>query len=152
MRHGASFIVSALAVVCTMLAAGCGTSTVEPAGLIFSVSSSEVIGSSPQILRVVGALTNNTSTVFRSGGCQRPDIAIDSATANGWVPLGAKQEAELVLCVQAFNVTPGNTQQFQSTFVRSDTAWRFPRGVPLRLRALTITGDDGPTAAIVLPR
>lgn len=136
----------------TLLIAGCATSSlpVEPGTLRFRVTDVQLVGGTVQTLRISGAIDNGTEARFESGGCLRPSIEIDSATAAGWAPLGVNQSDDLVQCITAFNVSPGASQTFETSFVRSSTRLLFPLGVSLRLRAMPLRGGDGPTSPVIL--
>ena len=107
---------------------------------------------SPQQLVVNGAIDNVSDEIFRTTGCARPQLEIDSlTTAGAWVPLDARQFDDLMNCVTSFNVAPGQTQTFQATFVRADPAARFPRAVSLRLRAVPLSFGTVPAVRFALP-
>ncbi len=105
-----------------------------------------------ELLELTAALTNTGSTLLRSGGCLRPDLAIDVQTASGWSTLNVVQSAELVQCVQSFTVAPGATQEFTAFFSpQLGAVGAFPRNVPLRARVIPQPGSDGPTLPFTLP-
>lgn len=105
------------------------------------------------VLSLRGELTNTRSTPLVSGGCLRPNLAIDSATATGWAPISTRQSEELIQCVRAFTVDPGTTVPFEATLTPDPAvAGRFPRGVALRLRVIDTTPNDGPVVPLALER
>ncbi len=102
-------------------------------------------------LIVRGQLTNSGTTPIVSGGCLRPNIAVDSLAGDRWVDLQTRQSEELVVCIRAFTVDPGSTVEFDATFSRASLA-AFPVEVPLRLRVLPAGDTPAPTVIIQLTR
>jgi hypothetical protein len=99
-------------------------------------------------------LENRSAASFVSGGCRSPSIVIDSASTSGnsWLTFDAPQETELIQCFVPFNVSPGQSQNFESRFVRSKPDRGYPRNAVLRFRVLTTKpGVDEPTLPVVLP-
>ncbi len=140
------FAAAALAIL------GCSSTTrvTGPADGAFRLIDARLTASEIQYLEVTAALTNTGSTPLRSGGCLRPDVAIDVQSLEGWSTIDVLQTSELVQCVQAFTLAPGASQQFTTAFRRAKVSDLFPRDVPLRLRVLLQSGSDGPTLPITL--
>lgn len=131
-----------------LLVAGCSTAASTVTGPVegaFRLVSARVTPGEIEMLEITAELTNTGTVPLRSGGCLRPDLAIDFAAPGGWTALDVLQTGELVLCIQAFALGPGASQQFTTAFRRKQGFDIFPRGVPLRLRVLPIPTGDGPT-------
>lgn len=140
-----------LPIATTLVLASC-TATTAPPIVYLRIESAATAGAPVQQLLVAAAIDNRGDAVFRSGGCLRPEIVIDSLTSTGtWVPLGTLQSDDLATCAQAFNVAPGQTQSFQTTFTRTDPATKFPRSVALRLRTVPVSLGDAPAVRFALP-
>ncbi len=103
-----------------------------------------------EMLEVTAELTNTGTTLLRSGGCLRPDLAIDVQAGSGWDALDVVQTSELAVCIQAFTLAPGGTQQFTTAFRRVIAADAFPRSVPIRLRVLLQPSGSGPTLPLTI--
>ncbi len=136
-----------------LIASGCstaGTTVTGPSEGTFRLVSAQVTKSDYEMLEVTARLTNTGTTPLRSGGCLRPDVAIDTQTAGGWSPLDVLQTAELVVCIQAYTLAPGTTGEFTTAFRRAKAADVFPREVPLRLRVVLQSGSEGPVLPITI--
>ncbi|MCC7053433.1 MAG: hypothetical protein IT355_09200 [Gemmatimonadaceae bacterium] len=141
----------AIAVSLVLLPAAC-SSSLEPSDVGLRLTSAVTVGTTAQQLQVAAIIENRTDGTFRSAGCLRPELVIDSLTPSGtWVVLDARQLDDLASCAAPFNVAPGTSQPFQTAFVRSDTAARFPRGVSLRLRAVPVSLGNAPAVRFALP-
>jgi hypothetical protein len=137
--------------VVALMSAACKAATAPPV-VLFRLNSASTTTTPVQQLVVSGAIDNRSDAIFRSGGCLRPEIVIDSLTpAGSWVDLGTTQSDDLATCVTAFNVSPGRVQSFQTTFMRSNPPAAFPRGVALRLRTIPISLGDAPAIRFALP-
>lgn len=101
------------------------------------------------VLFVKGEVVNASTEPMEGGGCERPDMAVDSLGVRGWVQLPVRQSAKPILCIRAYTVDPGQTSLFQTWFQRSDGS-PFPRGVQLRLRVLQQGTVTGPTREFTL--
>ena len=102
-------------------------------------------------LFIDGELVNRDRLPFASSGCTRPMLAIDSLGSSGWVPIEAAQNEQLIACIRAFTVDPGQSAPFSTSLRRP--GWSvFPTGVRLRARVLTASDGAGPTAEFILPR
>lgn len=101
------------------------------------------------VLFVKGEIVNASTEPMEGGGCERPDMAVDSLGASGWVELPINQSALLIQCIRAFTVDPGQTSVFETWFQRSNRV-PFPRGVRLRLRVLRQGDAPGPTREFTL--
>ena len=105
-----------------------------------------------EVLYIAATLQNGTTDELRRLCCTRPALALDSATATGWVELSATQTESLALCFSPYYiVSAGTTQTFETGFVRKSSAKVFPRGVALRMRLVGPTPESGPTAPVALP-
>jgi hypothetical protein len=136
-----------------LLIAACGTTPTEAVtdGVRFRLLSVNV--SQPadaDVLSLRGELTNTRRTPLVSGGCLRPTLAIDSATATGWAPVRTKQLEELIACIRAFTVDPGATVGFEATLY-PDGAGLFTRTAALRLRVVDDSPGNGPVVPLTLP-
>ena len=133
--------------------AGCTTSAsvTGPTTGDFRLVSAQVSTSSDiETLEVTAELTNTGLTPLRSGGCLRPDLAIDVQSGGSWAALDVLQTSELILCIQAFTLAAGGTQQFTTAFRRATASDRFPRGVPVRLRVLLQPAGSGPMLPLTI--
>lgn len=133
-----------------MLLGACFSQPTEPAGYAMRVLNLGLAGTPLQAMNVSAVLTNDGATTMRSDGCLRPAMTVDSLATTGGVPLGVNQYVDLALCIQPYNLTPGATDTIETTFVRSGTATQFPKNVQLRLRVLTLDGEAGPDATVIL--
>ena len=135
---------------------GCSSTPVSydgasPDSVRLHVTTVSVTGGANEILSATAMLDNGTAANFQRLGCLRPAMAIDSATATGWVELSAVQSTELALCFSPYYIVAAHsTQIFETSFVRKSPATTFPRGVALRVRIVGPTQDSGPTAPVVL--
>ena len=132
-----------------LLIAACGTTPTEAVtdGVRFRLLNVNV--SQPadaDVLSLRGELTNTRRTPLVSGGCLRPTLAIDSATATGWAPVETRQLEPLIFCIRAFTVDPGATVGFEADLYPAG-AGRFPRTARLRLRVV----EDPPGIGAVVP-
>jgi hypothetical protein len=134
-----------------VMATGCstaGTSVTGPSDGAFRLISAQITKTEYEMLEVTLRLTNTGTTPLRSGGCMRPDVAIDAQTAGVWSPIDILQTAELVVCIQAYTLAPGTTGEFTTAFRRAKAADLFPRDTPLRLRVVLQSGAEGPVLPI----
>lgn len=131
------------------LVAGCATvSTAADAISLRIVEANQSAPADAPYLFLKGEIVNASTKPMRGGGCERPDIAIDSLGTHGWMPMEVNQSAELIICIRAFTVEPGQTAVFQTAF-QSRGGW-FPTGKRLRLRVLRQGDAPGPTREFTL--
>lgn len=120
-------------------------------GVIFRLLSVSVTQPADgDMLVLSGELKNTRIVPLVSGGCTRPNLAIDSATATGWAPIRTRQYEELIQCIRAFTVDPGATVRFEARLTPEGVGL-FPRGPALRLRVIDETPNAGPVVPLVLP-
>ena len=144
------FLTSALLLVVTAACAATARITGPIDGDFRLLSAQLTTSGGVESLEVTAELTNGGSTLLRSGGCLRPDLAIDVQAGGSWTALDVLQTSELVLCIQAFTLAPGGTQEFTTAFRRATATDRFPRGVPIRLRVLLQPSGSGPTLPLTI--
>jgi hypothetical protein len=132
-------------------AVACATSTGQDDVRFRILEARQTAPADAWTLLVRGQLTNNSTEPLVSGGCLRPNIAVDSLAGDRWVDLNTRQSEELVVCIRAFTVDPGSTAEFDATFSRTNFS-EFPAGVPLRLRVMPANDVPGPTVTFQLPR
>lgn len=136
-----------------IITAGCSSTTqvTGPTDGAFRLIRAQVSAPAAiEFLEVTAELTNTGTVPLRSGGCLRPDLAMDVQSFEGWTTIDVLQTSELVQCIQAFTLAPGASQQFTTAFRRGKTTDVFPRDTPLRLRVLLQPSGDGPTLPITL--
>lgn len=141
-----------LVMIATALAMAACKGATAPKVVYLRIETAATTQAAVQELQVTAAIDNRGDGTFRSGGCLRPEIVIDSLNPTGtWVPLGVLQSDDLATCVTVFTVGPGQVQQFRTSFTRADPALKFPRGVPLRLRTVPVSLGDAPAVRFALP-
>lgn len=124
----------------------------SPNSVRMKTTSISVTEAPNEVLYIAATLQNGTAEELRRFGCTRPALALDSATATGWVELSATQTESLALCFSPYYiVSAGTTQTFETAFMRKSPAKAFPRGVALRMRLVGPTPESGPTAPVILP-
>lgn len=133
-----------------VLLGACFSQPTEPSGPSMRLLNLTLSSGAVQSMTMSAVLTNTGPTTMRSDGCMRPAMTVDSLATTGWVPLGVDQLVDLALCVQPYNLTPGATDTIETVFVRKDIATQFPKNVQLRLRVLTLDGEAGPEATVIL--
>ncbi len=143
------FLTSALLVVTAACSATAGV-TGPTTGDFRLVNAQLSTSGGVESFEVTAELTNGGSSLLRSGGCLRPDLAIDVQAGGSWTALDVLQTSDLVLCIQAFTLAPGATQQFTTAFRRATAADLFPRGVPIRLRVLLQPAGSGATLPLTI--
>lgn len=122
----------------------------SPDSVRLKVTSAIVSGSAGELLTITATLDNGSAEAFQRLGCLRPQMMLDSATANGWTALPAEQSVELAICISPYYIVGAHSvQSFETSFVRKSPG-TFPRGVALRLRVVGATPESGPTAPVVI--
>ncbi len=137
-----------VAISCALAACASGPTAADAVALRIL----EVNQSAPAdvpILFVQARIVNAGTEPLQGGGCERPDIAVDSLGSQGWAPIEVNQSAELISCIRAFTVDPGQSAVFQTWFQRPGRI-PFPTGTTLRLRVLRPGDESGPTREFTL--
>ncbi len=133
-----------------VLLGACFSQPTEPSGPAMRLLNLTLSSGAVQSLTMSAVLTNSGTTTMRSDGCTQPAMTVDSLATTGWVPLGVNQYVDLALCVQPYNLTPGATDTIETVFVRKVPTAQFPKNIQLRLRVLTLDGEAGPEATVIL--
>lgn len=138
--------------IAAALVAACAALPAEGTGVALRIDRAVVTApADAPSLQIDGALVNTGARPFSNGGCRRPNIVIDSLGAGVWVPLETSQYDDLIACLRAFTVDPGQTAAFSAGVTRPGHR-PFPTGVRLRARVASDQSTGGPSAEFTLPR